>query len=788
MPDSSAKTRTARLSLNVMGMTCGGCARRVETALAAAPGVVEANLNFAARRADLVIEAGTKPESLINALKAAGYDGAPVKSFSERARAAGEASAGHSHGDGHGDGRGDRDADGQGHDHGEVSARALIFAAALTLPIFIIEMGGHVIPALHAMTMEGPGRTILNWIFLVLASLVQFGPGRIFYRRGLPALLRGAPEMNTLVMLGTSAAWGYSALATIAPGLLPEESTHVYFEASAMVVTLILLGRFLEARARGRTGGAIRKLLSLQAKTARVRLPSGALDERAIEAVAVGDLIEVRPGEQIPVDGVVVSGESHVDESMLTGEPVPAAKREGAALTGGTVNQAGALDMKATAVGADTALARIVAMVEEAQGAKLPIQQLVDQVTGVFVPVVMGLAALTFALWLILAGSLSLALINAVAVLIIACPCAMGLATPVSIMTGTGRGAELGVLFRRGDALQGLSRVAVIAFDKTGTLTQGKPTLTDLHAAPCVDEDEALRLAASLEARSEHPIARAIVNAAQDKALPLAVLTRFEAVSGYGVSGELDGRTAAVGAGHFMERLGVDVSGLAEAASALEANGRAPLYLALDGEAAAVLAVADPVKPSAKAAIQALHRAGLKTVMITGDAAAPANAVARELGIDDVRARTLPGDKADAVKALRAGGPVAFAGDGVNDAPALAEADVGIAMGAGTDIAIESADIVLMGDDLNAAASAYGLSKATLSNIKQNLVWAFGYNVLLIPVAMGALAPFGGPTLSPVLAGAAMAASSVCVVLNALRLKGFTPAAPGRGGESAKSG
>jgi Cu+-exporting ATPase len=779
MPDDHASpdtAHTARLALDVSGMTCGGCARRVEAALAAAPGVVEANINFAARRADLVIEPGTNPQSLIDALKAAGYDGAPVKGFSERAKAAHEASAGDEHGHQH------------GHDHGEVSARELIFAGVFTLPIFIIEMGGHLIPALHAITMDPAGRTTLNWVFLVLASLVQFGPGRVFYRHGLPALLRGAPEMNTLVMLGTSAAWGYSALATIAPGLFPEGTTHVYFEASAMVVTLILLGRFLEARARGRTGGAIRKLLSLQAKSARVRLASGELVDRPVEEVAVGDIIEVRPGEQIPVDGVVVSGESHVDESMLTGEPVPAAKREGAALSGGTVNQTGALDMKATAVGADTALARIVAMVEEAQGAKLPIQQLVDRVTGVFVPVVMGLAALTFALWLILAGSLSLALVNSVAVLIIACPCAMGLATPVSIMTGTGRGAELGVLFRRGDALQGLSRVATIAFDKTGTLTQGKPTLTDLHTAPGVDEDEALMLAASLEARSEHPIALAVVKAAQDKALSLATIKGFEAVSGYGVSGQANGRVAAVGAKHFMDRLGVDVSGLADAASDLEAKGRAPLYLALDGKAAAILAVADPVKQSAKTAIHALHRAGLKTAMITGDAAAPANAVAEELGIDDVRAQTLPGDKADAVKALRAGGPIAFAGDGINDAPALAEADVGIAMGAGTDIAIESADIVLMGDDLNAVASAYGLSKATLANIKQNLVWAFGYNALLIPVAMGVLAPFGGPTLSPVLAGGAMAASSVCVVLNALRLKGFKPAAPGPAGESAKSG
>ena len=745
----------ARLALDVEGMTCGGCARRVETALAAAPGVIEASVNFAARRADLQIKPGTTPDSVLEALRKAGYDGAPVKGFAERAQAAEDEHA--------------------GHDHGEVGLRELLFAAALTLPIFLIEMGGHVIPALHAVTMEGPGRTVLNWIFLILASLVQFGPGRVFYKHGLPALLRGAPEMNTLVMLGTSAAWGYSVVATTAPGVFPEGQAHVYFEASAMVVTLILLGRFLEARARGRTGDAIRKLLSLQAKTARVRLPSGERVERPVEDVALGDRIEVRPGEQIPVDGEVVAGDSHVDESMLTGEPIPAAKREGDRVTGGTVNQTGALDMKATAVGADTALARIVAMVEEAQGAKLPIQQLVDRVTAVFVPVVMVLAALTFLAWLILAGSLSLALVNAVAVLIIACPCAMGLATPVSIMTGTGRGAELGVLFRRGDALQTLSRISTIAFDKTGTLTQGKPTLTDLTSAPGFDAGEALTIAASLEARSEHPIARAVVKAAESEAFELRTVTGFDAPSGFGVSGRVAERSAAIGARRYMNRLGVDVGALADEAARLESQGRAPLYLAVDGRAAAVLAVSDPIKPGAKEAAAALHRAGLSTAMITGDANAPARAVAAELGIDDVRAETLPGDKAEAVKTLRKDGLIAFAGDGINDAPALAEADVGIAMGAGTDIAIESADVVLMGEDLNAVAAAHALSKATLANIKQNLVWAFGYNALLIPVAMGVLAPFGGPLLSPVLAGAAMAASSVCVVLNALRLKGFKP-------------
>ncbi|MFP4518674.1 MAG: heavy metal translocating P-type ATPase [Oceanicaulis sp.] len=755
--DHSTSPRTARLALDVSGMTCGGCARRVETALAAAPGVIEANVNFAARRADLVIEPGARPAPVIQALKKAGYDGAPVKGFEARARAAAER---------------------EGGEAGEVSRGQLLFAAILTLPIFLIEMGGHAIPVLHAVTMEGPGRTALNWIFLVLASLVQFGPGRIFYKQGWPALLRGAPEMNSLVMLGTSAAWGYSSVATVAPGVFPEGQAHVYFEASAMVVTLILLGRFLEARARGRTGDAIKKLLSLQAKTARVRLESGEIVERAVEDVAVGDIVEVRPGEQIPVDGAVIAGESHVDESMLTGEPIPAAKREGDKLTGGAMNQTGALDMRASAVGADTALARIVAMVEEAQGAKLPIQQLVDRVTSVFVPAVMALAALTFLAWLTFGGSLSLAVVNAVAVLIIACPCAMGLATPVSIMTGAGRAAELGVLFRRGDALQTLSRITTLAFDKTGTLTQGEPTLTDLIAAPGFDANAALQIAASLEARSEHPIARAVVKAAEARGLALSSINDFNAPSGFGVAGTLQGRSAAIGSKRYMDRLGVDVAALREAAESLEIQGRAPLYLAVDGTLAAVLAVSDPIKPGAKEAVAALHSAGLATAMITGDAKAPANAVAAELKIHDVRAETLPGDKAEAIRTLRKSGPIAFAGDGINDAPALAEADVGIAMGAGTDIAIESADVVLMGEDLQGVVTAHALSKATLANIKQNLGWAFGYNVLLIPVAMGALAPFGGPLLSPVLAGAAMAASSVCVVLNALRLKRFGPSGP----------
>lgn len=757
-----------RLTLEIEGMTCAGCASRVERALSGAPGVESASVNFAARTADLTLNADADAEPVLSALREAGYDGAPMKSWADRTAAArgdaarsGEADN-HSQHDGHG-----------GHDHGEASPGQLMLAAALTAPIFIIEMGGHLIPALHDAVMRSVGRGGPNWIFLVLAAVVQFGPGRVFYRLGLPALLRGAPEMNSLVMLGTSAAFFYSAFVTIAPGLVPADAAHVYFEASAMVVTLILLGRWLEAGARGRTGEAVRKLLSLQARTARVRR-NGETVELAIEEVQPGDEIEVRPGERIPVDGEVLTGRSHVDESMISGEPVPVEKSAGATLTGGTINGSGALDMRATAVGEDTVLARIVAMVEKAQGAKLPVQQLVDRVTAVFVPVVIGLAALTFAAWIIFTGSFSAALIHAIAVLIIACPCAMGLATPVSITTGAGRAAELGVLFRKGDALQTLSRVNAIAFDKTGTLTEGKPVLTDLHAADGFTEDQALALAAAVEQRSEHPIAQAVVNAAKDKSLTLEDATDFNAEAGYGVTATVFAREASVGSARYMERLGVDLSALRSAAETLEADAKAALYLSTGGKLAAVFAVSDPIKPSAKGAVAALKARGVETIMITGDAAGPANAVAKVLGIDTVHAEVAPGDKAQQVKTLRERlGVTAFAGDGINDAPALAEADVGLAMAAGTDIAIESADVVIMGEDLMRVADAFALSKATLSNIKQNLVWAFGYNAALIPVAMGVLVPFGGPALSPVLAGAAMAASSVCVVLNALCLKAF---------------
>jgi Cu+-exporting ATPase len=547
-----------------------------------------------------------------------------------------------------------------------------------------------------------------------------------------------------------------------------------------VIVTLILMGRLIEAGAKGRTSEAIRKLVALQPKTARV-IRDGAELEIAVAQVAVGDVVAIRPGERLPVDGEVVDGHSYVDESMVTGEPVPVEKTTGAVVTGGTVNQTGALRFRATKVGSATVLAQIVRMVETAQGAKLPIQGVVDRVTGWFVPAVMAAAALTFVVWLVLGPSpaLSFALVNAVAVLIIACPCAMGLATPTSIMVGAGRGAELGVLFRQGEALQTLGDVRAVAFDKTGTLTLGRPTLTDLETAGGFSEDEVLALAAAVEQASEHPIARAVVDAAAARGLTVPAPERFKAFTGFGAEALAGGRRVRVGADRYMTREGLDVAPFAETAARLGSQAKTPLYVAVDDRCAAILAVADPIKPGAAEALATLKATGIRTVMVSGDNARTARAVGDALGIDEVLAEVLPDGKVAAVEALRTRfGRVAFVGDGVNDAPALAAADVGVAMGGGTDIAIESADVVLMRGDPAAVAAAVGLSRAVLANIRENLVWAFGYNVVLIPLAAGALYPTFGLTLSPMVAAGAMALSSVSVLANALRLRGFRPSLP----------
>ena len=747
----------ATLTLAVEGMTCASCVGRVERVLRAQPGVIEANVNLATEHATVQLAAGTDPQALIAAVDKIGY---PARILAEAGSSDSDEAAAR------------REAETL------LLRRDLLIAAVLALPVFVLEMGSHLIPAMHHWIAATLG-TQTSWLVqFVLTTLVLIGPGRRFYRHGLPALLRGAPDMNSLVAVGTLAAYLYSCVATFVPHWLPSGSVAVYFEAAAVIVTLILLGRWLEAGARGRTSEAIKRLVGLQARTARV-LRDGSAADVPIAEVVNGDHVLVRPGERIAVDGEVVEGTSYVDEAMITGEPVPVAKAAGASVVGGTVNQTGALTVRATAVGSASVLAQIIRMVEQAQGAKLPIQALVDRVTLWFVPVVIGLALLTFVVWYFFgpAPALTYALVNAVAVLIIACPCAMGLATPTSIMVGTGRGAELGILFRRGDALQLLEQTRVVAVDKTGTLTAGQPALTDLHLADGFAREQVLARIAAVEARSEHPIARAIVAAAEAERLAVTDAQDFASETGFGVRATVDGQEVAVGAARYMERLGLDVGVFAAQAAELAAAGKSPLYAALDGRLAAIIAVADPIKDSTPAAIAALHALGLKVVMVTGDNRHTAEAIARQLGIDEVVADVLPGGKVDTVRALQAEhGRLAFVGDGINDAPALAQADVGLAIGGGTDIAIEAADVVLMSGNLQGVPNAIALSRATLRNIRQNLFWAFVYNTLLIPVAAGVLYPLNGTLLSPMFAAGAMALSSVFVLGNALRLRGFRAA------------
>jgi len=618
----------------------------------------------------------------------------------------------------------------------------------------------------------------VSWgIQFILTTIVLMWPGRQFYLKGFPALLKGAPDMNSLVALGSSAAWGFSTVALFVPTLLPDGTGMVYFEAAAVIVTLILLGRFFETRAKGRTGEAIGKLVGLRAKSAQVER-NGQLIELAVDDIVAGDLIQVRPGEKIAVDGIVVKGMSYVDESMITGEPIPVVKSADAKVVGGTVNGTGALMFRASEVGADTVLAQIIRMVEDAQGAKLPIQDLVNRITLWFVPAVMGAAVVTFLAWLLVGPdpALSFALVASVAVLIIACPCAMGLATPTSIMVGTGRAAELGVLFRRGDALQRLSNIKTIALDKTGTLTEGRPELTDLTLTKGFEVSDVLRLVASVEAMSEHPIAAAIVRRAKLVGLSLVAVEDFSSITGYGASAIVEGRHVLVGADRLMVREGITLEEVRGVGDSLGQEGKTPLYASIDGCLAAVIAVSDPIKSSTAAAIAALHDLGLEVAMITGDNKDTAKAIAAKLGIDTVVAEVLPEGKVTAIEKMQRGmRTVAFVGDGINDAPALARADVGVAIGTGTDVAIEAADVVLMSGDLTAVVNALHVSQLTMRNIRQNLFWAFGYNALLIPVAAGVFYPVFGLMLSPALAAGAMACSSVFVLFNALRLRWISP-------------
>lgn len=753
LDEAGYPARTESVVFNVGSMSCASCVGRVDKALGAVDGVLDVNVNLASETATVrFVDGVTTVADLVAAAGEAGYPATPAKTDTV-AQDAGDRKTAEA-----------RDL-----------FRKTIIAAALTLPVFVIEMGGHVFPAFKDFIHDAIGQQT-SWILqFVLVSLVLFGPGRSFYTKGFPALLKGAPDMNSLVAVGTSAAYLYSCVATFLPALLPVGVRAVYFEASAVIVVLILLGRSLEARAKGRTGAAIRKLMGLQARNARV-IRDGTAQDVDIAELSVGDIVLVRPGERIAVDGEVVEGQVHVDESMITGEPIPVGKSPGDEVTGGTVNGTGSLQFRATRVGHDTTLAQIIRMVEEAQGAKLPIQGLVDKITLWFVPAVLVLAALTVVAWLILGPdpALTLALVAGVSVLIIACPCAMGLATPTSIMVGTGRAAELGVLFRKGDALQQLSSVDVIALDKTGTVTEGHPDLTDLELARGFDRAEVLRLVGAVEGQSEHPIAQAITRTAEAEGVNMPRVTGFESITGYGARATVAGRDILVGARRLMEREGIDTSPFSDAESNLSNKGRTALFAAVDGQLAALLAVSDPVKPSSAAAIKALHDRGMQVTMITGDKESTAKAIAKDVGIDQVVADVLPDGKVAALDRLREGGRrIAFVGDGINDAPALAHADIGVAIGTGTDVAIESADVVLMSGDLQGIVNAVEVSRQTMRNIKQNLFWAFGYNVALIPVAAGLLYPAFGLLLSPMLAAGAMALSSVFVLSNALRLKGM---------------
>ena len=743
---------TEEVTFHIGGMTCANCSSRIERKLDKLDGVLSANVNLATEKATVrFLPAELRLSGIKEAVEATGYtvlethaqDKVDLKKKTED----------------------------------DLKRRALL-ASALAAPLLLLEMLPMLFPGGMMLRDALIPYSVMLGLGFVLATLVQFGPGLRFYKSGFPSLVSGHPDMNSLVMLGSSAAYFYSLVATFIPQVLPEGTRHVYYEASATIIAIILLGKWLEARSKGRTGDAIQKLLSLQAKTARVQRGSDWTDTPA-DDVRQGDILQVRPGEKIPVDGTLLSGQSYVDESMITGEPIPVEKTAGDEVVGGTINGTGSFTFSATKVGANTTLAQIIKMVEDAQGSKAPIQALADRVVAVFVPVILMIAALTFLVWLLVGPSpaLNFALVNAVAVLLIACPCAMGLATPISIMVGSGKAAEMGTLFRQGEALQSLQSVAVVALDKTGTLTKGKPELTDLVTQSDFDETEVLRLVASAEQTSEHPVAQAIVKAAQNRGVKLTAPTDFEAVPGYGVSALVDGKRVQVGADRYMRQLGLELP--SNSADRLADEGKTPLYAAIDGQLVATLAVADTLKEGSAEAVKSLHNLGLKVAMVTGDNARTARAVANLVGIDEVLAEVLPNGKVDAVKELQAAGrKVAFVGDGINDAPALAQADVGIAIGTGTDVAIEAADVILMSGDLRGVPNAFGISRATLNNIKQNLFWAFVYNIVLIPVAAGVLYPFFGILLSPILAAAAMGLSDVFVVGNALRLKRFKPLVP----------
>ena len=737
-----------RLRLAIDGMSCAGCVAAVETALRGVPGVAEAQVNFAERTAHVM---GDVPApALVQAVRAAGYDASELRDAADEA---------------------ERDAAERAHYRRRV--RNTVVAGALAAPLMSAEMAGW-LPALAT-----PGGQAF-WIGVgLLALAVLIYSGGHFFTGAWRQFRHHNANMDTLIALGTGAAWGYSMLVALFPDSVPSLARHAYFEAAVTIIALVNLGAALESRARGKASAAIRRLLGLQPRTAR-RVVGDQEQDVPIETLRPDDLIRVRPGEKIPVDGEVVSGSSTVDEAMLTGEPLPVGKHPGDPVTGGTLNQTGGFVFRATRVGEDTVLAQIIASVRQAQNSKPPIGRLVDRVASVFVPAVLIFAVLTALAWFNFGPEPrpSYMLVTTLTVLIIACPCALGLATPISIMIGVGKAAEHGILIRDGEALQRAGQLTAVVLDKTGTVTVGRPTVATVVAAPGFAEAEVFRLAAGLEVGSEHPLARAILDAARERGLAVSSPDRFEAIAGQGASGLVENRAVWVGNRGLLEARGIDVAPLRADVDRLTAQGQTPVFVAVDGRLAGLLAVADPLKPDSAAAIQRLRDLGLKVVLLTGDHAATARAIAAQVGIEEVHAEVLPTAKADVIAALQARGEVVgMAGDGINDAPALAQADVGLAMGTGADIAIESAGVTLVRGSLHGIADAIAISRATLGNIRQNLFGAFIYNTLGIPIAAGALYPATGLLLNPMVAGAAMALSSFTVVSNANRLRGFRPPA-----------
>ncbi len=745
--------RLGDTELAITGMTCAACAARIERCLRRLAGVVEVDVNLALAHAHVrYAPDSVDVASIRGAVEKAGYGvvmaGAADDDPQTRAREA----------------------------EVRLIRTDLRLAAMLVVPLVLISMGPLFLPGFERLLHTIAPDAFWHWSEWVLATPVLLVSGRRFFQHGIAELRTLSPGMSTLVMLGSSAAYVYSLLALSVPSIFPAGTANLYFEAAGVIVTLILLGKYLEAIAKGRTSAAIKKLLELQAKTARV-LRNGEQCEIPIADVVTGDHVMVRPGERVPVDGVVVEGHSWVDESMISGEPVPVEKAVGEEVVGGTINGTGAFSFEATRVGADTVLAQIIRMVEQAQSGKPPIQALADRIAAVFVPIVLVLAVLTFGVWMVYGPSpqLSYAFVAAVSVLLIACPCAMGLATPTAIMVGTGRGAQMGVLFRKGAALETLARVSTVVLDKTGTITRGRPELTDLWVASG-DEAQTLALIAAAEASSEHPIAQAIAAAARARGIEPLAAQSFEAIPGYGLDARVAGHRVQVGADRYMRRLGIEIGDVTALAEQYAGEAKTPLYAAVDGALVALVGVSDPIKPGSEDAIAALHGLGLDVAMVTGDNHRTADAVARAVGIDTVLAEVLPGDKAHEVERLQAGGrKVSFVGDGINDAPALAQADAGIAIGTGTDIAIEAGEVVLMSGELPGIVNAVALARRTLSTIRLNFFWAYAYNTVLIPIAAGALYPAFGLLLSPMLAAAAMSLSSLFVLSNSLRLRGVRP-------------